>query len=114
MNTATHIIALPVLAGLVLLLFPGGLRLKATAASAVSLVCVFWAILFFSAADYTSLLPGLADRQGAEVLSLSADSLSKFILLCMSILAALISIYALSLKTAGLSERYWPIISCSS
>ena len=113
MNTATHIIALPVLAGLVLLLFPGGLRLKATAASAVSLVCVFWAILFFSAADYTSLVPGLADRQGAEVLSLSADSLSKFILLCMSILAALISIYALSLNKAGLSRNFsaWFLIT---
>jgi len=109
MNAPVYIIAVPVLAGLALLLLPASLqRIKGLLAVLTSLSTIYWAIpIYMGKGD--SFIPKLL--QGLEiegVFSMNADGLSALILLCMSILSALIAIYALSLRSGSQSRNFSP------
>ena len=114
MNTATYIIAVPVLTGLILLILPAGIqRLKAMLAAGISLASIYWAVTIFPVTESSLLIPALEGRQCAEMFIIGADGLSRLIVIGMSILAGIISVYALSQRKGSHSRNFsaWYLVT---
>ncbi len=106
MNQAIQIIVLPVLLGILLFLLPSALRIiKAIIALGATLFTGYLAVSLFGAEELVFTVDYWA---GAEkYCSFSLDSLSKLIILFISVLSLLIAIYSLSNKAAGSIRNFY-------
>lgn len=106
MNQAIQIIVLPVLLGILLFLMPSALRtIKSIIALGGTLFTAYLAVSLFGADELVFTVDYWAGTE--RYCSFSLDSLSKLIILFMSVLSLLIAIYSLSNKAAGLIRNFY-------
>jgi multicomponent Na+:H+ antiporter subunit A len=121
MNAVVQIILIPLLAGLLLLIIPERLRtVKGIAALIVSIITAWLTIRiygsgqqFLALADITgSPLPSLAGsgflQEASGFVTFNSDSLSKLIILFISLFAFLILLYSLVYIKTGRVSNYYP------
>ncbi|TFH47895.1 MAG: hypothetical protein E4G92_04490, partial [Bacteroidia bacterium] len=121
MNAVVQIILIPLLAGLLLLFIPERLRtVKGIAALIVSIITAWLTIRiygggqqFLSLAEITGRpLPSLAGsgflQEVSGFVTFNCDSLSKLIILFISLLAFLVLLYSLVYIKAGRVSNYYP------
>jgi formate hydrogenlyase subunit 3/multisubunit Na+/H+ antiporter MnhD subunit len=96
MNHSISIILIPILAGLLLLMFPLRFRVfKGALALLVTLFTCFLAVVIYSGA---TTVPQAGSWTGMAGLQSSPDNLSRLIILFMALLSMLIAVYSLAYK----------------
>jgi formate hydrogenlyase subunit 3/multisubunit Na+/H+ antiporter MnhD subunit len=117
MINLSHIIALPIAAGLILWLLPESLRLlKGVISLAIAILLTYWACLIYlhPPAEVLLLLPDLPFTGNISealnpFLSFTLDPLSKLIVLLAALFGLVISIYVLTLKDVPHFHTYFLI-----
>lgn len=120
MTQAINIIAIPILAGLLLFLLPAGVKtIKGLIAIGITLFTGIMAISMFGQDDLVFSLGDWATETGLKIAgmeavanavkysSFSLDGLSKLIVLFISLLSFLISIYTLMYRNARVMRNYF-------
>ncbi len=128
MNNIISIIVLPAIVGLLLFLVPEKLRtLKGISALLVSLITGILTFLIYSFKDQITGLPDMLKgswtalidngiiQDGKRYLTFNTDSLSKLIVLCISLFSFLILLYSIAYIKPGKAKHYysWFLITIS-